>query len=533
MHNLKPVNLSINVTYFSLPMLREILPCLKKGYYACKLDLKLAYFHMPIAKRDAPWLAFRQRGRVCRWDCLPFVLNIDPREWQGMMLPVVSHLRRKGVLLWVDLDDFLIIPPRIEHCALHAQWLADLLCRLGVWIHNAKSILTPTRVLVFLSFLLDLQDATVPIPPHKVKCLLHDVRRLMEAETPTCRRCSSVLGRVRAFLFAAPQMRLYTDALAQHVAVLSRRGLETQASLPEQVTIQLELVMEEVHQWRGRQFTVNLEKTHMWTDASDNGWGATMQNQMATFGWFSTTQGHIDLRELRAGVNAIKSYLLRDTELHLEVDNMVFFHYLKKWGGRIRRLNNLMQDLWEYCRQMNMFIIPHYVPSKLNPGDVWSHQQITLTEASLDPRSMEIIRKKFSCMSSGTEWMASAVNRQCPQFISEYPQPGAFGVDIFTQQTHKVSPGFCNPPWHLNPKMLAFLEEATHYEVLLVVPYHPLKPWWHKFQSMTQMTITIFQATYQLQDRVAVKARQPMICGWLCKTTSDSKEPPRKKCRCT
>ena len=98
----------------------------------------------------------------------------------------------------------------------------------------------------------------------------------MEAETPTCRRCSSVLDRLRALLFAASQMRLYTDALAQHVAVRSRRGWETQASLPELVTIQLELVMEELHQWRGCHFTVDLEKTHMWTDASDYGWGATM-----------------------------------------------------------------------------------------------------------------------------------------------------------------------------------------------------------------------------------------------------------------
>ena len=141
-----------------------------------------------------------------------------------MMLPVVSHLRRKGVLLLVYLDDFLIIAPTIEDCALHTQWLADLLCRLGVQIHIDKSVLTPTRVLVFLGFLLDLQDATVGIPPHKLKSLLHDVRRLIEAETPTCRRCSSVPGRLRALLFAAPQMRLYTDALAQHLAVLSRRG---------------------------------------------------------------------------------------------------------------------------------------------------------------------------------------------------------------------------------------------------------------------------------------------------------------------
>ena len=171
------------------------------------------------------------------------------------------------------------------------------------------------------------------------------------------------------------EMWLFLDALAQHVAVLSRRGWEARADLPDQVTIQLELVLEELLQWKGRPFTVELEKTHMWTDASDHGWGATMHNHVATYGWFSTSEGHIDLKEFTAGVNAIKAYLLRDTELHLHLDNVVFFYYQKKWGGRIRRLNTLMQELWDCCRQMNVFIVPQYVPSALNAADVWSRQQ--------------------------------------------------------------------------------------------------------------------------------------------------------------
>ena len=328
-------------------------------------------------------------------------------------------------------------------------------------------------------------------------------------------------------------MRLFTDALAQHVAVLSRRGWETRADLPDQVTIQLELVLAELLQWKGRPFTVELEKTHMWTDASDHGWGATMHNHVATYGQFSTSEGHIDLKEFRTGLNANKAYLLRDTELHLHMENMVFFYYLKKWGGRIRRLNSLMQELWDYCRQMNVFIVPHYVPSALNPADVWSRQQVTLTEASLDPSSMATIWKTFSWIDTATDWMASAVNKQCQKFISEYPQPGASGVDIFVQRAHRISPGFCNPPWHMIPKVLAYLEEATKYEVLLVVPYHPLKPWWHKFQSLAQRTITIYRATYHLSAGVTVRARQPMICGWLFKTISDSEEHPQKKSKDT
>ena len=155
-----------------------------------------------------------------------------------------------------------------------------------------------------------------------------------------------------------------------------------------------------------------------------------MHIYVATYGWFSTSEGHRDLKEFRAGVNAIKAYLLRDTELHLHVDNMVFFYYLKKWGGRICRLNSLMQELWDYCRQMTVFIVPHYVPSALNSADVWSRQQVTWTETSLDPGSLATIWKTFSWIDTAIDWMASAVNKQCQKFISEYPQPGASGVDV-------------------------------------------------------------------------------------------------------
>ena len=45
-----------------------------------------------------------------------------------------------------------------------------------------------------------------------------------------------------------------------------------------------------------------------------------LQSGVETFGSFSTSNGHIGLDKFRAGVNAMKEGLLRDTEFHLHVD---------------------------------------------------------------------------------------------------------------------------------------------------------------------------------------------------------------------
>ena len=147
--------------------------------------------------------------------------------------------------------------------------------------------------------------------------------------------------------------------MAIHVPVLSQKGWEATAALPEAVTIQLGLILEQLHMWKGRPFTVDLPRTHLWTDASDFGLGATMHEQIATHGWFMTTEGHIGGKEFLAAIYTIQAYLLQDTEVHLHVDNMVFFHYLRTWGGKVRRLISLMREIGDYCQRMNVHILPH------------------------------------------------------------------------------------------------------------------------------------------------------------------------------
>ena len=144
-----------------------------------------------------------------------------------------------------------------------------------------------------------------------------------------------------------------------------------------------------------------------------------MHEQIATHEWFTTTEWHIERTEIRAVIYAIQAYPIQETEVHIRVDNMVFFHYLQKWGGKVRRLNSLICELWDYCQRMNVHVVPHYVPSKENQADVWGRQNITLAQASMHPPIMAILCSNFSWIGCTKGWMANAANAQCPRYISD------------------------------------------------------------------------------------------------------------------
>ena len=96
-----------------------------------------------------------------------------------------------------------------------------------------------------------------------MQSLIKDLNRLRHADLPIRRRCSTISSRLRSLLFAAPQIEIFTEALALHVAALSRKCWEAAATLPEPVTIQLALVLEELKIWKGGPFTVGCH-THIY-----------------------------------------------------------------------------------------------------------------------------------------------------------------------------------------------------------------------------------------------------------------------------
>ena len=104
---------------------------LHKEMWASKVDIKGAYNHWPLHPKDKPYLTFSLDGKVYQHESLPFGLSVAPREWQRAMQPIIHHLRALGALIWVYMDDFLIVGEDPFQVAHFTQHLVDLLVQLG------------------------------------------------------------------------------------------------------------------------------------------------------------------------------------------------------------------------------------------------------------------------------------------------------------------------------------------------------------------------------------------------------------------
>ena len=77
-------------------------------------------------------------------------------------------MRVKGLLCSVYLDESLVLASTKELAAEGAAQLVDLLNDLGLTVNFYKSQLTPVQQIVYLGFLINLQEGTIQIPDGKV-----------------------------------------------------------------------------------------------------------------------------------------------------------------------------------------------------------------------------------------------------------------------------------------------------------------------------------------------------------------------------
>ncbi|MEL7196568.1 MAG: reverse transcriptase domain-containing protein, partial [Bacteroidota bacterium] len=95
--DLKKLNLFIGCETFKMTTVAQVRKILPKGGWAVSIDLKDAYWHVPIAQKFRKFLGFKLGEESYRFKVMPFGLNIAPRMFTKLVNVVIKCLRQKNV----------------------------------------------------------------------------------------------------------------------------------------------------------------------------------------------------------------------------------------------------------------------------------------------------------------------------------------------------------------------------------------------------------------------------------------------------
>ena len=125
--NLKPLNQYIQNIHFKMENIQMALNLISPGDFMVSLDLKDAYFNIPIFSLHRKYLRFIWKSQRYEFTCLPFGYSLAPRVFTKVFKPIISHLRLHGLRIIIFLDDILLVASSKQECLDQLQFLRQKL----------------------------------------------------------------------------------------------------------------------------------------------------------------------------------------------------------------------------------------------------------------------------------------------------------------------------------------------------------------------------------------------------------------------
>ena len=100
------------------------------------IDIKDAYYSVPIAIEHQKFLRFVWRDNLYQYVCLPNGLSSTPRIFTELLKPVFKVLREKGFLSSTYIDDLYLQGDTFHECQENALNTVQLLRDLGFVIQE-------------------------------------------------------------------------------------------------------------------------------------------------------------------------------------------------------------------------------------------------------------------------------------------------------------------------------------------------------------------------------------------------------------
>lgn len=499
--NLKPLNKFIECSHFKMEDHRVASKLIPKDGYLATIDLKEAYFSVPIYKAHKKYLRFVFNNTVYEFNAVPYGLSAAPRIFTKIMKEVIGYLRQRGYKSVIYLDDILCIGDTFSECHTNVTKTLELLKCLGFVVNFEKSVLTPKRSCKFLGFILNSADLSLSLPCDKRNNIAKLVKKFSTLPNCTIRKLSQLIGILVA---ACPAMKygwLYTKELerAKYLALQTFKNFEAKIKLPSVVLPDLlwwsqNILSSSNHMRLDGEFSLEV-----FTDASRTGWGAYCNENRANGGWKEVELSfHINYLELLAVFMGLKCFASEATNcsILLRVDNTTAISYINRMGGiQFPHLHGLAKTIWQWCEKRNIWLFASYINTNDNvEADEESRRINVDTEWELSNWAFQMIVHKLG--QPNIDLFASRTNAKCETYVSWKQDPDSLTVDAFTinWRSHRF---YAFPPFSLILKCIRKImsDKATG---ILVFPYWTGQPWFPLLKKLMISEIIYFNPNRDL-----------------------------------
>ena len=114
--NLKKLNEVSEYEHFKMDTFKTVLALIRPGIFMAKLDIKDAYYSVPIREADQKLLKFVFEGRLFKFLVLPNGYTKGPRKFTKLLKPILAKLRSMGITLLAYLDAILVLGKSNGEC---------------------------------------------------------------------------------------------------------------------------------------------------------------------------------------------------------------------------------------------------------------------------------------------------------------------------------------------------------------------------------------------------------------------------------
>jgi len=451
--NLKDLNQFIEYHHFKMDTLESVLKLVTPGCYFASVDLRHAYYSVPIAPEHKVKLRFIFKSKIYQFECLPNGISSAPISFTRLL-----------------------------------------------------------KQIIFLGNLIDSVSMTVTLPKEKVANIVQACSELQNMTFAKIRQVARVLGLMVSTFSAVEFAPLHYRVIERQkiLALQNMKGdFDLWMNVSQGIKNELQWWIDNLAHQKRRIIHANPSLV-ITCDASNDGWGAVCEQNEIGGRWGDLeSQNHINYLELLAVFHALRSFCKSIENCHVQVrsDNTCAVAYLNNMGGRIELLNALANDIWSWCCQKNIWLSATHIPGVDNSADKFSREFQDNTEWMLNTMLFNEIIECFGMPE--IDLFASRLNKQLDRYVSWKPDPDAAFVDAFALNWSNMLI-YAFPPFSLLGRLVQKVR-ADAAEMVLVAPLWVTQNWFTPILEMLIQDPLILKVKNQTLNVPGTNKVHPLV----------------------